>query len=194
MRKSTEKVSAIILAGGISSRMGMNKAELMWNGSTLIEHQVGKVRRLGIDDIIVSGYPKPIHGTRFVADKYPLKGPLGGIHAGLGVAAHAHCLVLSVDAPLVPVGVLEKLIDAHIEHANSITILSHGDKTEPLIGVYEARLSDIADSILRSNNTSVRVLFEKAGVDTFEYLGNDSLLFNCNTPSEYSMLLAKQCI
>lgn len=51
--------------------MGICKAELDWNGTTLIEHQVNKMRSLGIDDIIISGYPKPVEGTRFVADKYP---------------------------------------------------------------------------------------------------------------------------
>ena len=183
-------VSAIILAGGISSRMGRNKAELMWKGSTLLEHQVAKVRQLGIDDIIIAGYPKHIEGTRFSADRYLMKGPLGGIHAGLLAAEHPHCLVLSVDAPLVPTDTLTALIEAHIESSSSITILSHGWKTEPLMGVYERGLCGIADEILRSDNTSVRVLFKKVGLSTFEYYGDESLLFNCNTPSEYSALLS----
>ena len=182
-------VSAIILAGGISSRMGVNKAELTWKGSTLLEHQVNKVRRLGIDDIIVAGYPKHIDGTSFAADRYPRKGPLGGIHAGLLAANHPHCLVLSVDAPLVPPDTLTALIEAHIEKSNSITILSHGWMTEPLMGVYERELCTVADEILRSDNTSVRVLFKKVGLSTFEYHGDESLLFNCNTPAEYRALL-----
>ena len=189
MKRKPEKVSAIILAGGISSRMGMNKAELIWNGQTLIEHQVNKLRSMGIDDIIISGYPKPIEGTRFVADKYPLKGPLGGIHAGLLAAENAHCLVLSVDAPLVPAETLTELIENHIRYSSNITILSHGDKTEPLMGVYERWLGSIAETILQSDNTSVRVLFKKAGLSTFEYSGDEKLLFNCNTPSEYTELL-----
>lgn len=182
-------VSAILLAGGISSRMGVNKAELEWNGATLIEHQVNKVRALGIDDIIISGYPKPIEGTRFAADRYLMKGPLGGIHAGLLAAEHPHCLVLSVDAPLVPTETLAALIDTHIRCSNNITILSHGSRTEPLMGVYERRLGSIADEILQSDNTSVRVLFGEAGLSTFEYSGDERLLSNCNTPSEYSTLL-----
>lgn len=185
MKRKPEKISAIILAGGMSSRMGKCKAELDWNGTTLIEHQVKKLRSLGIDDIVISGYPKPIEGTCFAADKYLLKGPLGGIHAGLLAAVNSHCLVLSVDTPLVPVETLYGLIQAHIDGSANITVLSHGDKIEPLIAVYERWLSSIAEQILQSDNTSVRVLFRRAGISRFEFRGDEMLLYDCNTPEEF---------
>lgn len=182
-------VSAILLAGGLSSRMGRNKAELPWHGTTLAVYQVSRLREMGIEDILVSGYPKPIDGTRFVADLYPLKGPLGGIHTGLLRAAKPHCLVLSVDAPLVPADTLCELVRFHVRNANEITVLSHGGRLEPLIGVYERRLGGMAEEILRSENSSVRVLFEKAGLSEYAYSGDEHLLMNCNTPADYTMLL-----
>lgn len=189
MTEDFDTVSAVILAGGRSSRMGTDKAELQWNGSTLIEHQVNKVRSLGIRDVVLSGYTKSVDGTRSAVDIFPGKGPLAGIHAGLLAARNPHCLVLSVDVPLVPEETLSSLIRAHIAGENRITVLTHGTMTEPLIGVYERALVPDAESILRSDNTSVRVLFEKAGVSAYEYAGNEALLFNCNTPSEYRALL-----
>lgn len=188
MTESLKDVSAIILAGGLSSRMGTDKAELAWNGVTLIEHQVKKMLSLGIDDVILSGYKKPISGTRCVSDVNPGKGPLGGIHTGLLAARHPHCLVLSVDVPLVPEDTLASLIDAHIAGESVITVLSHKGRTEPLIGIYERGLSALAEEILQSDNTSVRVLFEKIGAEAFEYAGDEVLLLNCNTPTEYSTL------
>lgn len=122
MKQKSEKVSAIILAGGLSSRMGVCKAELPWEGKTLIEHQVQKMLSLGIEDIIISGYPKYIRETRFVADKYLLKGPLGGIHAGLTAAKNPHCLVTCIDTPLVPLETLSELIQTHIRSSNNITV------------------------------------------------------------------------
>lgn len=185
MKRKVERVSAIILAGGRSSRMGVCKAELDWNGARLIEHQVNKIKSLGIDDVIISGYPKHVDGARFVADKYPLKGPLGGIHAGLLAAENSHCLVVSVDTPLVPAETLSELIQAHISNANNITVLAHGNDIEPLMGVYERWLGGIAEQILQSDDTSVRVLFRRAGISRFEYGGNEELLCDCNTPAEY---------
>lgn len=190
MKRKPERVSAIILAGGRSSRMGKCKAELPWKGTTLIQYQVNKLRALGISDIIISGYPKPVEGTRFVADKYPLKGPLGGIHAGLLAAENAHCLVVSIDTPLVPSETLSELIHAHVSNANNITILAHGKEIEPLMGVYERWLGAAAEQILQSENTSVRVLFRKVGFSKLQYTGDERLLCDCNTPTEYRTALA----
>lgn len=180
-----EDVSAIILAGGKSSRMGRSKASLMWGGVTLIEHQVCKMRALGIEDIIVCGCTKPVEGTRYVADKYMHKGPLGGIHAGLLAADNAHCLVTGVDTPLVPVSALKMLIDKHIPSGSRVTVLAHGDSIEPLMGVYERDLSALAEDILQTEHTSVRVLLRRAGVKTVPFDGNESLLCDCNTPEEF---------
>ena len=193
MTENLDAVSAIILAGGKSARMGTDKAELTVNGMTLIEHQTRKLLSLGIDDIILSGYRKSVPGTRCVSDIYPGKGPLGGIHAGLLAARHPHCLVLSVDVPLIPAGTLISLVRAHIAGENRITVLTHGTMTEPLIGVYECSLVSDAENILRTDSTSVRVLFERAGVSAFEYEGDETLLFNCNTPPEYRALLRMLC-
>ena len=189
MTENLDTVSAIILAGGRSARMGTDKAELLWNGSTLIGHQTRKLRALGIGDIILSGYRRSVPGTRCVSDVYPGKGPLGGIHAGLLAAKHPHCLVLSVDVPLVPADTLSSLIRAHIAGENRITVLTHGTMTEPLIGVYERALAPDAGEVLRSDSTSVRVLLDRVGASAFAYEGDETLLFNCNTPSEYRALL-----
>ena len=59
--------SAVILSGGKSSRMGSCKAELPWGEKTLVEHQADKIMSLGIGDIMVSGYSKPVAGTRYGA-------------------------------------------------------------------------------------------------------------------------------
>lgn len=185
MKRKKEAVSAIILAGGLSTRMGTCKAELSWNGISLLEHQVNKMRELGIDDIIISGYPKPIAGTRFVADKYPLRGPLGGIHAGLLAAENSHCLVTSIDTPLVPVFVLSELLNTHLTSSSNISILAHGDMLEPLMGVYERWLSIIAEQILQTDNTAVRQLLNRVGFSKFLYDGDESLLCDCNTPEEF---------
>lgn len=185
MRRKEESVSAIILAGGLSSRMGTCKAELKWNGISLLEHQINKMHGLGIDDIIISGYPKQIEGTRFVADKYPLKGPLGGIHAGLLAAENSHCLVTSIDTPLVPVPLLSELVKTHLANSSNISILSHGEMLEPLMGVYERWLSVIAEQILQTDNTSVRQLLSRVGFSKFCYECDESLLCDCNTPEEF---------
>ena len=107
---NTENVSGVVLAGGFSRRMGTDKAELKLGDLTLLEIQVRKLREIGIEDIMVSGYSRPVEGTRLIGDIYPHRGPMSGIHACLKAAKNPACLVVSVDVPLFPKEWLEKLI------------------------------------------------------------------------------------
>lgn len=179
--------SAVILAGGKSSRMGSCKAELPWGGKTLVEHQVNKISALGISDIMVSGYSRPVTGTRFVPDIYPEKGPLGGIHACLCAAKSAACFVISVDAPLFSPDEMKLLIKAHLAGDSPITVAEHRGTLEPLIGVYDSSLSDAAEEILQGANTSVKHLLDQIGFAVCEFSDENSVR-NCNTPDEYNGL------
>lgn len=178
--------SAIILTGGYSSRMGQNKAELDFHGVSLLRHQVNKICTLGVEDIVIAGDCTPITGTRAVTDVYPHRGPLSGIHAGLMAIYEPRALVLAVDTPLVP---LETLKDLMKKHGGGISVLSHGAELEPLIGVYDKALFKACEDILHGENSSLRRLFQMAGVSTVEYTGDPALLLNCNTPEEYRKIL-----
>ena len=186
-KKYDAAFSAVILAGGKSSRMGSCKAELPWGGKTLVEHQVNKISALGISDIMVSGYSRPVTGTRFVPDIYPEKGPLGGIHACLCAANKAACFVISVDAPLFSPDEMKLLIKAHLAGDSPITVAEHLGTLEPLIGVYDSSLSDAAEEILQGANTSVKHLLDQIGFAVCEFSDENSVR-NCNTPDEYNEL------
>lgn len=186
-RKYDAAFSAAILAGGKSSRMGSCKAELPWGGKTLVEHQVNKISALGISNIMVSGYSRPVAGTRFVPDIYPEKGPLGGIHACLCAANKAACFVISVDTPLFSPDEMKLLIKAHLAGDSPITVAEHRGTLEPLIGVYDSSLSDAAEEILQGANTSVKHLLDQIGFAVCEFSDENSVR-NCNTPDEYNEL------
>ena len=188
-KKYDAAFSAVILAGGKSSRMGTCKAELTWGGKTLVEHQVNKISALGISDIMVSGYSRPVTGTRFVPDIYPEKGPLGGIHACLCAAKRSACFVISVDAPLFSPDEMKLLIKTHLEGSRPITVAEHCGTLEPLIGVYDSSLSGAAEEILQDANTSVKRLLDQIGFAVCEFPNGNSVR-NCNTPDEYNNLLA----
>lgn len=177
-----KELSALILAGGKSSRMGRDKAALPWGNTTLLAYQFSRLRALGIEDVIISG-------VGHLPDIYPGKGPLGGIHAGLTAAKHASLLVISADTPLVPDSLLEDLAEAHFSRKDDITVVSHKGGLEPLIGVYERSVIPEAEAILMTDSTSVRELFARASFSTYEYIGDPRLLRGCNTPAEYETLI-----
>ena len=179
--------SSILLAGGRSSRMGVSKSELPFGGKRMIDHQIERLSMLGIDDIVIAGFTGAVSEGRSVPDELPGRGPLGGLTSALAAAAHDKCLVLSVDAPLVPLSVLFTLMR---EHRNGITVVEHGGQTEPLIGVYDRALCSACRKQLDEGRGSVRRLFETVPFSSMHCATEAILLSNCNTPEEYRRMAA----
>lgn len=180
------KISMIILAGGASRRMGRDKSDLMIDGKTFLEMQIEKGEKLGISDIILSGY----HGDKkykypVVTDRIPGKGPLGGLEACLRRAENPHCLVLGVDVPLVPVQELSALISTVNRAKSDAVILRHSGHEEPLMGIYR---TDLADSMLEEitlRKGSVFAFLRKIGYECYESQAEDWYFSNINDPEIY---------
>lgn len=181
-------LSGIILAGGHSSRMGRDKAGLMLGGKPLLARQIHKMQALGIRDILLSGSIRAhFPDTRVIPDELPERGPLGGICSCLRAAKHDRCLVLSVDTPLIPLSALSHLCRSH--HGD-ITVLRHGDRQEPLVGVYSRSVADAAAALIAEQSAPVRALESTAAWSVFDYAGPEEFLMNCNTPEDFSQIQA----
>ena len=179
------ELSAVILAGGRSSRMKTDKAELELSGKRFIDILTYKLLSMGISDIMISGYERPVAHTRYIPDIYPGKGPLSGIHAGLKAAAGTRVLFIAVDAPLIPVSFLEKIAAAH---TNGITAAECGGILQPMTAVYDKQLCAECDAFIKADKLKVRELMQKTGYKTITFEGNELLIRGCNTPEEYSQL------
>ncbi len=102
---SIRRASAVILAGGLSRRLGQDKRRLrLWGegGPTLLERTVATVGALCADVVVVLNDPEgwPGLGGRHVPDAYPDGGALGGIYSGLAAAEEEHALVVACDFSL----------------------------------------------------------------------------------------------
>ncbi len=186
--------SAVILAGGKSSRMGDNKAFLKWNGSTFLQHSVFKMKQIGIETIIVSGRYAHQTDVKFVEDVYPDRGPLGGMHACMKQANTQYCFVIPVDAPNIPLFVMEELISYHQQlisenpDRNPVVLWEHGDRIEPLIGIYPVEIADGIGELIDAGPAPVfRML------DRWEYICHrieisKDMIVNINTRENYKEL------
>lgn len=167
MRK--KEISMIILAGGASSRMGRDKSDLTIDGKTFLEMQIEKGEKLGISDILLSGY----HGENkykypIIPDRFPGKGPLGGLEACFRKAKNPYCLVLGVDVPLVPAEELAALIRQSLHSDAKAVILSHGGHEEPLMGVYCTDLADAMLEEITERKGAVFAFLRKNGYECYE--------------------------
>lgn len=182
-------LSLVILAGGKSRRMGTDKSDLIYQDRTFLEIQAEKGKRLAIGEILVSGYRGSDYSGRIVPDRLAGRGPLGGLEACFRQASSGRCLVLSVDVPLVSVLELERLIEAAKRNPAPATILQHGEKQEPLIGVYDTALSDAMAEALAQGNGSVFAFLKKTGYGVYHSRGEESQFQNINEREDYKRLL-----
>lgn len=106
---SVGTIGGIVLAGGLSSRMGQDKALLSWDGETLLERSIRLLRESGAAPIRVSGPYAMFDG---IPDRVERCGPLGGLYSVLSTLEDGWAWVLPVDMPRLEVGDLHRLRDA----------------------------------------------------------------------------------
>lgn len=130
-------ISAVLLAGGESRRMGRDKASILIRGKPLWEHQLEKLRMLQSEKIFVSAREDPSwrpDDVQFIADAPPSRGPLSGLAASLGQMNTSHLLALAIDMPWMNKTYLEFLC-AHVEPGRGV-IPRITDRAEPLAAIY----------------------------------------------------------
>jgi len=109
-----QPLSAAILAGGQSRRMGTDKAllRLMPDGPALIELVLAAVRAVADDVFLVANDDRLAQlGLRTVPDAFPGAGSLGGIYSAVAGARGEHCLVVACDMPFLSPPLLRALAD-----------------------------------------------------------------------------------
>ena len=110
-RRGLMDLVAIILVGGRSTRMGADKAALIWNGRRAIDRVADLARLAGADQVLTAGHN--YYGLRRIDDPSPDGGPVAGIAAGIEAARNLGCkrvLVLAVDAPTASLDDLQPLL------------------------------------------------------------------------------------
>ena len=107
------EVSVAVLAGGLSRRMGKDKAFLPLKGRAVIEWVLERVVTLSDDVLLITNAPEKYRhlSLRVVEDIYPDKGSLGGIYTALHAAYYSYCLVVACDMPFLNTGLLRYLVD-----------------------------------------------------------------------------------
>jgi molybdenum cofactor guanylyltransferase len=150
------RFSAVILAGGRSSRMQRDKAFLPWRGATLLERQVRLVRGLAPVEIFISGRKDADYGALglpVLLDRFADLGPLAGVERALGEAHSPLLLVLAVDLPDMTADFLRGL--AARCHAGGGVVPRTRPGLEPLAAFYPQAMQPIAAAMLREGQAAM---------------------------------------
>jgi molybdenum cofactor guanylyltransferase len=185
--------SAVLLAGGKSTRMGRDKAclQVEWEGASipLWERQLAVLQSIAAERLFISGTRKPGYpaSVTVLEDDWPDVGPLGGIATCLSRSKSASILVLAVDLPLIQPGFLKKLLARSLVGRGVVP--AHRNRFEPLIAVYPASALSLAIDLIRERNYTlqhfVTKLLENHLIVSHEVEASDQVqLKNWNTPED----------
>lgn len=129
-------VSAAILAGGQSRRMGTDKSFILLDGKPLIRHVIDQLEPLAIPMIIITNQPEKY--TQFslplFKDAIPDKGSLGGLYSAVSYSQADYTLCVACDMPFLNTNLLRFLIEQR--QGFDATVPRIGEHPEGLHAVY----------------------------------------------------------
>jgi molybdopterin-guanine dinucleotide biosynthesis protein A len=131
---SRQRVTAIILAGGRSSRFGRDKLAEPMDGRPLLDHAIDAVRPfVGAILVVVEPDAAPVlpSGTTLIHDPAPFEGPLAGLLAGLNGAVDPIVLATGGDMPSLVPAVIESMVAALGAGVDAV-VLEHEGRARPL--------------------------------------------------------------
>jgi len=184
-------VTAFILAGGKSTRMGTDKAFVKYNGHTLLARALDLARSITSKVFIVGSPEKFAPFAPVVEDIFRDCGPLGGIHAALKASSTELNLMLAIDTPFVSSTFLRYLMSkAQGAPEATVVVPRSGGRRQPLCAIYRREFADVAETALRARQNRINRLFDEVRTRVLEEeeldaVGFSPVLFrNLNTPEE----------
>jgi len=191
-------LTAAVLAGGRSVRMGRDKASLLLDGVPLLKVMTDRAASCADEVLVVgrAGFPGLFaSGVRFVPDLGELGGPpssMRGLHAALTHARGEFVLLLPCDMPFFDVGLVEYMKGLCPEA--DVVLPCLGGRCEPLCALYRASLVVRAGVLLEEGVLRLRALLEGPElrvrlVEEGGYPFAEDAFFNINTPEDYRRAL-----
>jgi len=192
--------TAIILAGGKSKRMGLDKQFLMVNDQWLLEHIAEQLKPLFKKIIIVTNKPEKYRGCpyRIVQDQFKDFGPIAGIHAGLKYSSCRYNYIIACDMPFINIPYIQymqKLIHDSSQEVDAV-VTKFGEWLEPFNAFYSKSLTERIEKNIVQGNRRVSSIFKGANVIYVEekkarvFSPGWEMFMNLNTPEDIASYLA----
>lgn len=186
------ELSAVILSGGQSTRMGQDKAGLVLEGQTFLERLMAQLG--DIPDIYLSvgkadryaGCPVP-----HIADEYPGCGPISGIQKALTVCRNDCLFVTACDMPYMDSSFAFYLSGFLTDEADAVIPVGMDGRTHVLGAIYRKRVRPVLEAQLGQGDRRLMNVLEKIRVAyvPIENPEQERKLMNINRPQEYQGLL-----
>ncbi|MHC4309417.1 MAG: molybdenum cofactor guanylyltransferase [Planctomycetota bacterium] len=179
-----EQATAIIMAGGGSRRMGIDKSMLLIKDKPIIKYICDQLRGtfsqilISTDDVEKYAFL----GFDCIRDKIPGEGPLMGIASTLEASANELNFVVACDIPHIDIRLVRKML-AEAHAADMVIPTTGGEKYEPLFAVYCKSSLEAINEMLKSGTRKISDAFARCKVKYIKLKAEQ--LTNLNTMAEY---------
>ncbi len=190
-----EEVTGVILAGGMSSRFGSNKALSRFEGERLIQRLCNTVGSVTERMMLITNTPDDFAFLELDSrrDLVPRCGPIGGIYTALNAANTPLCLCVACDMPFIRTGFLEYMVERSSGY-DAVVPMNDG-REEPLCAIYRETCVPAIRRRIQAGKykitgffDEVRVLRLAPGEGGFHDAG---MFFNINNRSDYEEALKR---
>ena len=193
---SKESIAGVILAGGLSRRMGGgDKGLRTLGGRPLLAHVVERAQDQCAALVLnANGDPSRFAamGLPVVADSIEgFAGPLAGILAGMDWAAEnapdcAWLASFAGDAPFAPVDLVARMAKAVEAEGADLATVSSGGRSHPVFGLWSLRLREaLRKAIVDEDMRKVDVWTARYSLVTVDYAAQPfDPFFNANRPDD----------
>jgi molybdopterin-guanine dinucleotide biosynthesis protein A/molybdopterin converting factor small subunit len=195
LQSSIADATAVILAGGRSSRMGRPKALLPFDGEPLIAHVVRSLTKMFAEAVVVAAPEQelPALPAVLVRDEIAYQGPVSGIYHGLNASTKGICFVTSCDAPFLNHGLISYLLSQTDDC--DVVVPFWQERFQPLHAVYRTSVAPLLKEQLARGELRPIFLYDKVRTrkvheEEVRRLDPEGLsLLNMNSPSDYDTAL-----
>jgi len=155
-------ISAVLLTGGESRRMGQDKATVIFRKKPLWQIQLELLRKLNPKEILISARSdlswRPAD-IKLIPDAPPSRGPLSGLVAALAAMETNHLLALAIDLPFMTAEHLRHLCSFTTNGTGVVSIID--GNPEPLAAIYPKEAEAVFREAWQSDNFSLQPIVRK---------------------------------
>lgn len=192
--------SAVILAGGKSSRFGTDKAFASYRGTPLIERILRQLNSVFNQVVIVSNDPEKynIYDVELTTDLVKTGGPLCGLHSGLKAVSADYVYLTACDMPFISSELIDLMrMVIEIESKDAVLVKWNGI-LQPFNAFYSRKLIPVIEQVLLCKNGSMYSLLDQidpsviALSSSSDDCGSIDVFTNINRKSDMEHLAAQQ--
>ena len=191
MKAIRDSITAVILAGGRSSRMRTDKSQLMWRGRTFIEHLCEQLQPQTLSVAINCNDAKAHQNLGLPLLKDPFsdrRGPLAGILAGLTFSNTPLTLFVPCDNPLLAPDLAGRLHDIMQRNDLDIVYARSGGDNHYLYALMQTRLQPHLEEYLQHGDYAVHRWYATQRCQAVAFDDESDHFININSPDELERL------